>query len=121
MPRVLIIDDSELVRNFHSYILKSEKFEVVTANDGVDGLEKFFCAKFDLVIVDINMPKMDGYELVKQIRASEDDIETPIIMISTEDSENKKEKGFDAGANVYIVKPTEPEKLVANIRTLIGK
>ncbi|HPP86590.1 MAG TPA: response regulator [bacterium] len=120
MAKVLVIDDSELVRNFHSYILRSEKFEVVTANDGVEGLEKFFSDKFDLVIVDLNMPRLDGYEVVRQIRDSEDDEEVPIIVISTEDSEDKKAKGFEAGANVYIVKPTEPEKLVANVRTLIG-
>jgi len=120
MRKILVIDDSELVRNFHRYILKNEKFEVVTANDGIEGLDKFFSDTFDLVICDINMPKMDGYEVVRRIRESETDTEIPIIIISTEDDEDKKEKGFEAGANVYIVKPTEPEKLIANVKTLIG-
>ncbi len=116
-PRVLIVDDSEMVRNFHSYLLKEAGFEVRTAADGAEGLEVFLREPFDLVITDINMPRMDGFTFIKRVR--ELDKTVPIIIISTQDEAQDKQKGFDAGANVYLVKPTKPSVLVENIKFLI--
>jgi len=118
---VMIVDDSEMARNFHSYILQSEGFEIITAIDGADALEKMYQQdKVDLVITDINMPNMDGYAFIRRVREDSLFEELPIVIISTEDEAQDKQKGFDAGANVYIVKPTEPEELTENIRLLVN-
>ncbi len=119
MKRILIVDDSEMVRNFHTYILKTAGYHVETADDGTTGLEKFFLDPFDLLITDINMPQMDGYTLIQRIRDEDEFEEIPIIIISTEEEMKDKQKGFDVGANIYIVKPTEPEKMVANVKLLL--
>ena len=116
---VLVADDSEMVCNFHSYILKNAGFKTISAIDGADALEKLLQNEIDLVATDINMPNMDGYEFVKRIRAIPEYEDLPIIMISTESEAQDKQRGFDAGANVYIIKPTPPERLVESVNLLI--
>jgi two-component system chemotaxis response regulator CheY len=117
---VLIVDDSEFTRNYHSYILREANFDVVTAVDGADALEKLYSRSFDLVLTDINMANMDGYEFIRRVRSSGDYKDLPIIIISTESEAEDKSRGFLAGANFYIVKPTEPQPLVENICMLLG-
>ncbi|HDM75579.1 MAG TPA: response regulator [Deltaproteobacteria bacterium] len=116
---VLIVDDSEMVRNFHAYILKSAGFNVISAVDGADGLEKLYMNDIGLVLTDINMPNMDGYTLIEKIRSDEEFEDLPIIIISTEDEARDKQRGYDAGANLYIVKPTDPANLIENVRLLL--
>lgn len=118
---VLIADDSEMIRNFHSYILKSAGYDVLTAVDGADALEKIYgCSEQPvMVITDINMPNMDGYTLIERLREVPEYEDMPIIIVSTEEELKDKEKGFEAGANIYIVKPTDPEILLENIRMLL--
>jgi len=116
---ILLADDSEMVRNFHSYILKNAGYKIITAIDGADALEKLLMNSVDLVATDINMPNMNGYELITRIRNMEDYEELPIIIISTESEAQDKQKGYDAGANVYILKPTPPEQLVESVNLLI--
>ena len=116
---VLIVDDSEMVRNFHAYILKSAGFNVISAVDGADGLEKLYMNDIGLVLTDINMPNMDGYTLIEKIRSDEEFEDLPIIIISTEDEARDKQRGYDAGANLYIVKPTNPANLIENVRLLL--
>ncbi len=116
---VLIVDDSEMVRNFHAYILKSAGFNVISAVDGADALEKLYMNDIELVLTDINMPNMDGYTLIEKIRDDEEFEDLPIIIISTEDEAKDKQRGFDAGANIYIVKPTDPSKLIENVKLLL--
>ena len=116
---ILIVDDSEFVRSYHSYILEQAHFEVVTAVDGSDGLEKLYANSFDLVLTDINMSNMDGYEFIKRVRSDEKYNSLPIIIVSTESEAKDKMKGFDAGANLYIVKPSSPEMMVENIRMIL--
>lgn len=119
--KILIVDDSEMVRNFYYYILKNAGFEVKSAIDGVDGLEKLFQdPETELVITDINMPNMDGYTMIEKIR---DDVQfetIPIIIISTEQEASDKQRGFDVGADIYVVKPIEPNVLIENVRILLG-
>ncbi|MGI6487362.1 MAG: response regulator [Syntrophomonadaceae bacterium] len=119
---VLIADDSEMIRNFHSYILKSAGYDVLTAVDGADALEKIYgCSEQPvMVITDINMPNMDGYTLIERLREVPEYEDMPIIIVSTEEELKDKEKGFEAGANIYIVKPTDPEILLENIRMLLS-
>ncbi|MBF0102626.1 MAG: response regulator [Desulfobacterales bacterium] len=118
---LLVVDDSEMARNFHTNILLAHGFRVITAEDGADALEKMYQHEsIGMIITDINMPNMDGYTFIEKIREDDAFEELPIIIVSTEDEAKDKQHGFDVGANVYIVKPTEPEELVENIRLLLG-
>lgn len=119
--KVLIVDDSEMIRNFHSYIIKNMGLDIISAIDGADALEKLYGSEepITLCITDINMPNMDGYTLIERLRDDPQYEDMPIIIISTEDEFHDKARGFEAGANIYIVKPTEPEVLVENIRMLL--
>ena len=119
-PRILIVDDSEFVRSYHSWILEQAQFEVVTAVDGSDGLEKLYTNHCDLVLTDINMANMDGYEFIRRVRADERYASLPIIIVSTDSESKDKTKGFEAGANLYIVKPCLPETMVENIRMVLS-
>ena len=120
--KVLIVDDSEMIRNFHSYIIKTMGLEIITAVDGADALEKIYSSNQELLgcITDINMPNMDGYTFIERLREDPQYEDIPIIIISTEDEFKDRERGFEAGANVYIVKPTDPDVLLENIRMLLG-
>ena len=116
---ILIVDDSEFVRSYHSYILEEADFQVITAVDGSDGLEKLYSNSCDLVLSDINMSNMDGYEFIRRIRADKKYSALPIIIVSTESEARDKMKGFEAGANLCIVKPSSPEMMVENIRMVL--
>ena len=116
---ILIVDDSEFVRSYHSYILEQARFRVITAVDGSDGLEKLYTNSCDLVLTDINMSNMDGYEFIRRVRADGQFSSLPIIIVSTESEGKDKRKGFEAGANLYLVKPNSPEMMVENIRMIL--
>ena len=113
---ILIVDDSEYVRSYHSYILEQAHFNVITAFDGSDGLEKLYTNPCDLVLTDINMGHMDGYDFIRRIRADDKYRSLPIIIVSTESESKDKMKGFEAGANLYMVKPSSPEMMIEKIR-----
>jgi two-component system, chemotaxis family, chemotaxis protein CheY len=117
MRKILIIDDSPVVRNFHKNILKKEGYDVDDAEDGVIALEKSLTNDYDLILCDINMPNMDGLTYVKKYRELEK--ETPIIIISTQEENHQKVQGFNSGANLYIVKPVSPQKLVDHVKLLL--
>jgi two-component system chemotaxis response regulator CheY len=117
--KVLIVDDSEFVRNYHTYILEQAQFQVITAVDGSDGLEKLYTSPCDLVLTDINMINMDGYEFIRRVRADGNYRSLPIVIVSTESEAKNRMKGFEAGANLYITKPCSPEMLVENIRMIL--
>jgi two-component system chemotaxis response regulator CheY len=116
---ILIVDDSEFVRSYHSHILEQAHFQVITAVDVSDGLEKLYSNVCDLVLTDINMGNMDGYEFIRRVRADGKYVSLPIIIVSTESEARDKMKGFEAGANLYLVKPSSPEMMVENIRMIL--
>ena len=120
MARVLIVDDSHIVLNLHSYIFMEAGFECSVAENGYLALEMLNREKFDLLVTDINMPKMDGYELTRRTRKIPGYEDIPIIIISTEDEAKDKMKGLEAGANIYVVKPAEPASLIANANMLLA-
>ena len=121
MPKtILIVDDSRFTLEINSFVASSAGYAVLTALDGLEALEILGTNSVDLVIVDINMPGMDGYELTRKIRSDEVLADVPIIIITTESQARDKEKGFAAGANSYLVKPVEPDDVVAQIQILIG-
>ncbi len=119
MKKVLVVDDSNVVRAFHGNILKSAGFLVDEAIDGADALEKALRKEYDLILCDINMPKMDGLTFIKNYR--EFSRETPIIIITTQQEEINRKKGYEAGANLYIVKPIKPDILISHIKLLLGE
>lgn len=118
--QLLVVDDSQTVRTLISFILSSQGFEVDSAINGIDALEKIYKKNYDLIVCDINMPKMDGLTLIKVLRLQDLYRELPIIIVSTEESEEDKQKGMEAGANVYLIKPTDPGKLLGNVHMLLG-
>ena len=120
MTKVLIIDDSSLTREFHSHIVKDAGFACVTAADGMEGLEKATAEKFQIILTDVNMQGMDGYEFTRRLRQNPEYDEVPIVIISTEAKELDKQKGFNAGANLYLVKPTDANRIVESLKLLLG-
>ena len=118
---VLIVDDSKTVRNLVAFILKAEGIKVTTAEDGLDGLEKLYSmSEVDLILTDINMPRMDGFSFIIAVREQDAYKDIPIIILSTEGGEEDIQKGIRLGANLYMVKPAQPEKMVRNIKMLLG-
>ena len=120
MPNVLIIDDSATTRMFYRATLESAGFAVDEATNGFEGLEKTMLAPFDLVIVDINMPKMDGLEFLAELRRREEVRSLPAIVISTQQRTQDRARAHAAGANAYVVKPIDPQALVAYGRLMTG-
>ena len=108
---ILVVDDSKTVRQYHTEILKGAGYSVSEAENGMEAYEKCADTKFDLFLVDINMPVMDGYSFVSSLRKMELFKKTPVVMISTEAEDSDKLKAFNAGANVYYIKPVKPEEL----------
>lgn len=115
--RILIVDDSEMVRNFHSYIIRMFGYQTGTAENGAVALEKLLTEEYQLLVTDINMPKMDGYELIKNVR--ENGISIPVIVVSTEEEYKLRFSGEELGPNLHMVKPTDPEKLIMAIKMLL--
>jgi two-component system chemotaxis response regulator CheY len=113
MPKtVLIVDDSASMRQLVTFALKDAGYEVMAATDGRDALNKLNGTKIELVITDLNMPEMDGIEFIKQMRTAGSYKFTPIVMLTTESQESKKQEGKNAGASGWIVKPFTPEQLI---------
>lgn len=122
MPKhILIVDDSKTVRNLVAFIMKKEGFKVTTAEDGLDGLEKLYSlSQVDLIVSDVNMPRMDGLTFIKTVREQGAYRDIPIVVLSTEGQDKDIQTGLTMGANLYMVKPAQPEKLVRNVKMLLG-
>lgn len=113
---ILTVDDSASMRMLLKASLTAQGFTIESANDGEHGLERMHEVKPDLLITDINMPKMDGFELIEAVRAVPEFRGTPILVLSTEFSEDKKARARNAGATGWITKPFDATKLGAAIR-----
>lgn len=113
---ILTIDDSRMMREMLLMVLEGAGFSVVQAEDGEDGLRVLVDAQPDVIITDINMPKLDGYGLIEGVRRDEHYRATPIIVLSTESSPEKKARARSAGATGWIVKPFQAETLIDVIR-----
>jgi len=117
---IMTVDDSASVRQMVSFTLKEAGYEVIEAEDGKDALSKITGQKLHLIVTDMNMPNMDGIELIKNIRVNNEYKFIPIIMLTTESQSEKKMEGKAAGATGWIVKPFKPEQLLAVIKKVIG-
>lgn len=120
MTRILAVDDSASMRQMVSFTLKSAGFDVAEAEDGKVALDLARKEKFNLVLADVNMPNMDGIALIRALRAEADYKFTPMLMLTTEAGTEKKQEGKAAGATGWIVKPFNPEQLVATIKKVLG-
>jgi two-component system chemotaxis response regulator CheY len=119
--RVLIVDDSSLVRLYYRSALEQAGFEVEQAINGIEAMERVLSQPFDLVIVDINMPRMDGFTFLRALRRSATDVATlPALMISTESEVQDIAAARAAGANFYLVKPVAEAELVRHVCVLTG-
>jgi two-component system chemotaxis response regulator CheY len=120
--KLLIVDDSTMLRDMLSYALNEGGYnDVVEAVDGVDGLEKAKSVQYDLVITDINMPNMDGLTFVTELRKLNQYSTTPILVLTTERSDEMKTKGKAAGATGWIVKPFVPDQLLKAVNIVLTK
>ena len=120
MKRALIIDDAATVRMYHRNTLEEAGLEVEEAVNGIEALEKALQTPFDLYVVDINMPKLDGYGFLRELR-SRDIPQAPAIMVSTEAQANDQARAYAAGANIYLTKPVKPDQLLIHVRLLLGE
>lgn len=120
MATILAVDDSASMRQMVSYTLKVAGHDVVEAADGQEALDKAKEAQVDLVLSDVNMPIMDGLTLVKELRMLPDYKFTPILMLTTESTVDKKMEGKKAGATGWLVKPFNPDQLLATIKKVLG-
>lgn len=118
--RVLVVDDGITQRMFYRSVLEAAGFVVDEAANGMEGYEKALAQPFDLLIVDINMPKMDGYSMMRMIRDDPSVRMIPAVMISTEGGPKDVVKAFEAGANFYLQKPVQPDELTDIARTIAG-
>lgn len=110
--KILTVDDSKTMRDMVSYTLKSAGYEVIEAEDGRAALQAFGAGSVDAVITDLNMPNMNGFELIASLRNDPHYKFVPILMLTTEGDEAKKQQGKNAGATGWIVKPFHPERLL---------
>ncbi|MBI1889261.1 MAG: response regulator [Burkholderiales bacterium] len=117
---ILAVDDSGSLRQMVVFSLKAAGYKVTEAVDGQDGLEKAREETFDLVLTDQNMPRMDGLTLIRSLRALSTYEKVPILMLTTEASDEMKQKGRAAGANGWLVKPFDPQRLTEVVKKVIG-
>ena len=119
-PRILAVDDSASMRQMVAFALTSAGFDVVEAEDGLVALGKAKNEKFNAVVADVNMPNMDGITLIRELRQLPDYKFVPMLMLTTEAGGDKKAEGKAAGATGWLVKPFNPEQLVARLRKVLG-
>jgi len=117
--KILAVDDSSTMRQLIKMTLSRAGYEVVEAEDGAKALQKASAGTFDLVLSDINMPVMSGIELLRKLRALPQYRFTPVVLVTTESQSEKKQEGKTAGATGWIVKPFEPEQLLAVVTKVL--
>jgi two-component system, chemotaxis family, chemotaxis protein CheY len=119
MKKILAVDDSASVRQMVAFTLKNAGYEVVDAVDGQDGLAKAGKDKFDMIITDLNMPNLDGIQMITALRKLPECSFIPILMLTTESQAEKKDEGRKAGATGWIVKPFNADQLISVIKKLV--
>lgn len=120
MARILVVDDATTVRMYYRDVLEQAGFAVAEAANGFEGLEKAVAESFDLLLVDVNMPKMDGYAFLRRGRTMPELQAVPAVMISTESGAQDRDRAYAVGANLYLVKPVRPEVLAEVAAVMAG-
>lgn len=119
MKTIMTVDDSSSIRQMVNFTLKNAGYNVLEASDGQDALDKVKNQSVDMMFIDLNMPRMDGITLIKNVRANPKYKFIPLIMLTTESQDNKKTEGKAAGATGWIVKPFKPEQLLTVIKKVL--
>ena len=119
MKTIMTVDDSASLRQMVSFVLRGGGYDVVEAMDGLDALSKLKGRDLDLIVTDINMPRMDGLEFTRQLRATPQYKFVPIVLLTTESHPEKKQEGKAAGATAWIVKPFNPDQLLAVVKKVM--
>ena len=120
-PKVLIIDDSGTSLMMAKMVLSQEAYDIVTAKDGAEGVAKAVSHRPDLILLDVVMPRMDGFAACRELRARQETRETPILMVTTRGEEANVEQGYAAGCTDYICKPFNPMELLAKVKGYLPK
>lgn len=117
--KIMIVDDCLTTRKLLGHYLKSRGYNVVFAENGIDALEKLGTEKVNLIMTDLNMPYMDGMELIKALKADAGLSDIPILMVTTENDSAEKEKAMNYGADGYLVKPVTGDAIAENIKSIL--
>jgi DNA-binding response OmpR family regulator len=119
--KILLVDDSSTVLLMERMILSKSEYDVVTARDGQEGVEKALAEKPDLILMDVVMPRMDGFEACKKLREQEGTKSIPVIMVTTRGELSSVESGYASGCNDYVTKPINGLELLAKVRSCLGQ
>jgi DNA-binding response OmpR family regulator len=120
-PTILVADDEEDLRELVSYRLTRSGYDVIAAGDGQEALELAAEHTPDLMVLDVMMPKLDGYELTRRVRAEAALRSIPVILLTARSQESDIDRGFEVGADDYLKKPFNPDELVARVRAVLGR
>jgi len=118
--KVLLVDDSPTVLMMEQMLLGRQNYEVITAKDGEEGVAKAHSEHPDLILMDVVMPRMDGFEAVRRIRADDSISQVPVIMVTTRGETVNMEKGYTAGCSDYVTKPIDARELLAKLKSYLG-
>jgi len=119
--KILVVDDDRTTRKLLSLYLRGSGFDVVTAENGLDGIEKLGGETVNMVVTDLNMPYMDGIEFIRTIKANPDTGHIPALMITTEDDDEERQRAAAAGADGYLVKPVTADVVAQKVRQLLAE
>lgn len=120
-PTILVADDEEDVRELVTYRLTRSGYQVIGAGDGQEAFELATEHAPDLMVLDVMMPKIDGYELTRRVRAEAALCSIPVILLTARSQESDVDRGFEVGADDYLRKPFNPDELVARVRAVLGR
>ena len=117
----LVVEDSPMMRQLLVFALsRIKELRITEAEDGVDGLKKLAATKFDIILTDINMPIMDGLKLVKRVRQDPVHKDVPIVIVTTENADEDRQRAMSLGASAYITKPIQAPQVISTVRGLLG-
>jgi len=118
--KILLVDDSETILQMEQMILAKESYELLVARDGAEGLARALECNPDLILMDVVMPRMGGFEALRQLRGNQRTRNVPVVMVTTKAEAESIETGYASGCNDYIVKPIDSIELIAKVRDLLG-
>ena len=119
--KILLVDDSETVLQMEQMILAKSSYELILARDGEEGVAKALTTQPDLILMDVVMPKMNGFEAVKQLRENAQTRSVPIVMVTSKAEAESMETGYQTGCSDYIIKPIDQLELVTKVKNLLGE
>jgi DNA-binding response OmpR family regulator len=119
--KILLVDDSSTVLLMEKMILSKSEYDVVTARDGLEGVEKARCERPDLILMDVVMPRMDGFEAVRKLREDDATRSIPVIMVTTRGELQSVETGYASGCSDYVTKPINGLELLTKVRSCLGQ